>query len=196
MSEENKDIQAQEVNEGQDEQVDAQELLKQKDSEIENLKKIAQGQDKKNSELFKKIGDLEKIISEKDTSKKTVEERLQEMQSQLEEREKRERAKEKESVVNRIIAEHKLDPEFDFDFLHKFETEDAIKENATKLAEYKKKLKDDGFKERAGGSIPIKGVTVEKDLSEMTYEELNKLASEKKEMMPAIEEAIKNKNRS
>lgn len=196
MPEEIKDVQEPEVSESPEDQVDFESLAKEREAEIETLKKMNQGQDKKVTELFSKISSLEKVISEKDNSKKTVEEQLQEMQQQLSERDKREKAKEKEALVHKVIAENKLDPEFDFDFLHKFETVEAIQENAQKRVEYYKKIKEDGFKERAGGSTPTKGVNSDQDLSVMSMDDLNKLAIEKPELKAAITEAIVKKYRS
>jgi len=188
MSEEIQETQTPEVSEGQpQESVNFDEILKQKDSEIDNLKKIAQGQDKKNSELFKKIESLEKIINEKDNSKKTVEQQLQEMQQLITERDAREKQKEKEAIVHKIIAENKLDPTFDFDFLYKFETEEAIKENAQKRAEYYNKIKEDGFRERVSGSEPTRGERIDSNnLKDKSFFELNKIVKND----PKMEEAV------
>lgn len=187
MSEEIKDVQEQEASASQENSADFETLLKEKDAEIENLKKMAQGQDKKNSQLFQEINDLKKVISEKDQTKKTVEQQFEELRQQFAEREAREKQKEKESLVNRIIAKNKLDPEFDFDFLFKYETEEMIEEKAALRAEYYKNLKEDGFKERVKGTPPVKGESVDSNaLQDKTFFELNQLVKKN----PQMEEAV------
>lgn len=196
MSEENTGVQEPQANESSEStEVDLQKVLEEKQNEIENLKKIAQGQDKKNSELFKEIESLKNVLNEKEQTKKTVEQQIEELTKQLQERDQREKLNEKKAMVHKVIAENKLDPEFDFDALFKFETEDLIKEKAQQRAEYYKKLKEDGFKERATGSIPKKGDAVAKDLSEMSLDELNRLAIEKPELKAQIIEAVKNRRK-
>jgi len=198
MSEETNEVQGQVVESGGESQedVDYKKVVAEQQELIEQLKKINAGNDKKVTELFKEIDTMKKVVSEKDDSKKTVEQQLQEMQNQLAQRDAREKAREKEALVHKIIAKNKLDPEFDFDFLHKFETPEAIEENALKRVEYYKKIKEDGFKEKAHGTVPRGGVSAGVDLTQMSLEDLNKMAIEKPEMKAQIVEAIGQKYRS
>lgn len=173
--------------------VDKDKRIEELTRALEETKKQAAGQDKKNSELYKKLESLEKIVSEKDQTKKSLEEQMEELRNEMKQRDQLQKQKEKEVLVSKIIAKHKLDPSFDFDALIKFETEEMIEEKALERVNYYNKLKEDGFKERAGGSIPKSGSAVPKDLSSLSLMELNRLAMEKPELLPQITEAIKRK---
>ena len=70
-----------------------------------------------------------------------------------------------------------------------------IREKAQKRQENYNALKEEGFKERAGGTPPKRGETQAEDLSSKSINELNKLAHEHPEMIPEIEEAIRNRKK-
>ena len=163
---------------------------------LEDQINMIKGLDRKVTQLQTETKEKEKIISEKDQVKKTVEQQIEELTRQLSERDAIQKAKEKESLVIKVIAESKLDPVYDFDFLHKYETEEMIKEKALERVEYYKKLKEEGFKERASGSVPKVGTSVGKDLTSLSLDELNSLAQEKPDMKAQINEAIIQKIRS
>jgi hypothetical protein len=196
MSEENTSVQEPEVSESTNQEIDYKAEYEKTQKLIEDQGNMIRGLDKKVTQLQKEKEEKEKIISEKDEVKKTVEQQIQELQQELQKRDQAEKQKAKESLVNRVIAETKLDPNFDFDFLYKFETEEMIKEKAQERAEYYTKLKEDGFKERAQGTVPKKGISVGTDLSTLSLDELNKLAIEHPEKEAEIQKAIVKKLRS
>jgi len=198
MSEENTGVQESMTSESTTEETttpDLTTIMAEKDRQIEELKNMVKGLDRRVTQVTKEKEEKDKIISEKEQVKKTVEQQIQDLQNQLNEKDRLEKQQAKESLVNRIIAETKLDPKFDFDYLKKYETEDLIKEKALERAEYYNKLKEDGFKERASGSIPKKGSAMPQDLSTLGYDELNALIQEKPEMKAQILEAVAKKSR-
>ena len=193
MSEENKSVQEPEVSESTPE-VNLKEENEKLKKALEDQINMIKGLDRKVTELQQVNKEKEKVIAEKDQTKKSLEDQFNDLKRLLEEKDLKEKQKEKESLVHKVIAETKLNPEFDFDFLNKFETEEMIKEKALERAEYYNKLKEDGFKERAGGTVPVKGTPTQQDLSKLGIGELNQLAIDKPEMKPQIIEAIKNRS--
>jgi hypothetical protein len=168
-----------------------QEQIQGLTSELEQTKKIAQGQDKKNSELFEEIERLKKTVGEKEEVKKSIEDKFNDLVEQLAERDKLAAKNEKKAIVNRIIAENGLDPEYDFDYLFKFETEESISQKAVERKEKYLKLKEDGFKERAKGSVPNAGAGKGIDLKTMSIDELNKLSFDQPELTQDIIQELK-----
>ena len=198
MSEENTGVQEPQASETtpDDVQVDFKEEYEKLKKLTEDQGNMIKGLDRKVTQLQKEKEETQKIISEKDQVKKTVEQQIQELQQELQKRDIAEKAKAKESIVNRIIAENKLDPVFDFDFLYKFETEEMIREKAKEKADYNNKLKESGFLERAQGTVPKKGISATTDLTTLSLDELQELYREKPERQKEILEVIKNKSRS
>ena len=161
------------------------------EAEKENYKKLAQGQDKKNSDLFKQIEDLQKEIKKKEESKMSVEEQILSLQNELKRRDEDAARKEKEAFVLKEIASNGLDPVMDFDFVYKGQDNDEIAELIKTRVEYLNN-RDAGIKVKdANGKVPPKGDMVQQDkLDGKSKMELSQMINENPEMSEADKKAI------
>lgn len=159
--------------------------------EKEKVQKVAQGQDKKNTELFSKISELEKEIQNRDEKKKSVEEQILDLQNELKQRDENQKLRDRESLVLKEIANNKLDPEMDYDYVWKAQTNEEIAERAKARVEYYEKIKSETIQSIANGSVPPKGdtQTVGK-YDKMSDMELSKLSLDRPELSEEIAKII------
>ena len=153
--------------------------LEKLEAEKENYKKLAQGQDKKNSELFKRVEELQKEVEKKEKSKMSVEEQIQSLQNELKRRDEEQIRKDKEALVLREIASNGLDPEMDFDFIFRGEDAEEIQERIQARTQYYDRIKSEALQSMANGSIPKSGKSKPIDkLEGKTLDELLVISSD------------------
>ena len=181
MSEEQIQTEEKQVEVDSEEKISIEQLQK----ELEDVKSILKGQDRKNTELQKEKEELKKILETKEKENKSVEERIADIERQYREdiakRDAERKLESKKSLVLKEIASNGLNPDIDFDYVFNAETEEGIQERARKLAEHYENIKAKDRLERTGSNVPARGNTVAVDkFSKMNDEELMTASAEAK----------------